>query len=293
MKKAEKKPRSRAGYGLLSGIIGIFLNVLLFVVKLVVGLFIGSVAVMADAFNNLTDAAGSVVTIVGFKVAAKPADTEHPFGHGRMEEIAGLIISMVMVFIGFEFARTSIMNIFNPEPLYFSWVAVGILVFGFFVKLWMYIFNNRLGKKISSNALIAVAKDARIDCVISAFTVAAIFLAHFLGIYADGYAGLLVSLFILYQGYSSAKESVSALIGKPAEPEITSAIEALALSHEGVLGVHDLAVHNYGAQKNIATIHIEVDKNTPLTECFAISKSIEAKVFADLGVDITIHFDPI
>jgi len=210
-----------------------------------------------------------------------------------VEEIAGLIISMVMVFIGVEFARTSISNIFNPEPIYFSWVAIGILVFGFFVKLWMYIFNNRLGKKISSNALIAVAKDARIDCVISAFTVAAIFLAHFLDVYVDGYAGLLVSLFILYQGYSSARESVSALIGKPAPLATVVEIKSIALAHEGVFGVHDLIVHNYGAQKNIATIHIEVDKNTPLTECFAISKSIEARVLADLGIDLTIHFDPI
>ena len=290
---AVKKDRSREGYGLLSGTVGIFLNVMLFVLKLIVGLAIGSVAVMADAFNNLADAASSIVTIVGFKMASKPADKDHPFGHGRIEEVAGLIIAMTMIFVGFEFGRTSIENIITPEALYFSWVAVGILVFGFAVKLWMFFFNKRLGKKINSNALLAVAADARIDCVISAFTVAAIFIAHLSSIYIDGWAGLLVSAFILYQGYSSARESISAILGKPANPETVQAIKAIILAHPDVLGAHDLVVHYYGASKAVATIHVEVDTTLPLSSCNKLSERLCADVLDQLGVSLTVHFDPV
>ena len=287
-----KKARTREGYGLLSGIIGIFLNFLLFASKFVVGLVIGSVAVVADAFNNLADATSSVVTIIGFKLSAKPADKEHPFGHGRLEEVAGFIIAMTMIFVGIEFSRASISNIITPEPLYFSWIAVGILLFGFFVKLWMFFFNRRLGKKISSNALLNVAADARIDCVISAFTVAAIFITHLFDVYIDGFAGLAVSLFILYQGYSSAKQSISAILGSPPDPETVLAIEEIILAHAEVLGVHDLTVHNYGAHKNIATIHVEVDEKLTLQECSKISEEICGWVLEKLGIALTVHFDP-
>jgi len=288
-----KKTRSRAGYGLLSGVIGIFLNFMLFALKLGVGLVIGSVAVMADAFNNLADAASSIVTIVGFRLASKPADRDHPFGHGRIEEVAGLIIAMTMIFVGFEFGRTSIENIITPEPLYFSWIAVGILAFGFIVKLWMFFFNRRLGKKISSNALLAVAADARIDCVISAFTVSAIFIAHFTSIYIDGWAGLAVSLFIFYQGYASARECISAIIGKAADPETVQAIKGIVSMHPDVLGAHDLVVHNYGANKSIATIHVEVDTALPLCVCHKLSEKLCADVLEELGISLTVHFDPI
>ncbi|MDR2167265.1 MAG: cation diffusion facilitator family transporter [Clostridiales bacterium] len=292
IKKIESKG-SRQAYGVASGIIGIFLNFLLFVLKLVVGFVLGSVAVMADAFNNLADSASSLVTIVGFRMSAKPADKEHPFGHGRIEDVAGLIIAMSMIFIGIEFARSSIMSIIAPEPLNFSWVSVGLLVLGFFVKLWMFAFNRRLGRKIGSNVLHAVATDSRNDCIIAAFTLMAIFAAHLFGINADGPAGLVVSLILIHGGYKSARDSASAIIGKPAEKAIAQAIKEIVLGHEGVLGAHDLVVHNYGPGKNVATIHMEVDMHTPLNLCHDMADAVEAAVLAQLGISLTVHLDPI
>jgi cation diffusion facilitator family transporter len=292
IKKIESKG-SREAYGVFSGIIGIVLNFLLFVIKLAVGFVMSSVAVMADAFNNLADSAGSIVTIAGFRLSAKPADKEHPFGHGRIEEVAGLIIAISMIFIGLEFARSSAIAIIFPEPLNFSWISVGLLVFGFFIKLWMYAFNRRLGRKIGSNTLLAVAVDSRNDCVIAAFTLTSILAAHIFGLATDGIAGLVVSLILIYGGYKSAKASISAIIGRPAEKATAQAIKEIALSHEGVIGVHDLVVHNYGPDKNVATLHLEVDMNQPLKLCHDIADAVESKILSDLGINLTVHLDPV
>lgn len=288
----KKTDKSREFAGFASGIVGIVANLLLFILKLLVGLTLGSVAVIADAFNNLTDTASSIITLAGFKMSAKPADKEHPFGHGRMEDVAALVISMVIIFLGIEFARSSISAIFNPEPLYFSWLSLGLLVAGFFVKLWMFFLNKRLGKKVGSVALKNIATDSINDCIITAFVIVSIVMAHAWGWHMDGWAGLAVSLILLLSGCKALREAASAIIGKPADKTTASAIKNIALSQSGVIDVHDLVVHNYGAGKNVATIHIEVDADTSLRVSHDIASQVEFDVLEKLGIPLTVHLDP-
>jgi cation diffusion facilitator family transporter len=288
---SEAETRKHAG--LKSGIAGIFLNFILFAIKIVTGLVAGSVAIMADAFNNLTDCASSIATIVGFRASAKPADKEHPFGHGRVEILVGLIIAISIIFLGIEFARSSVMRIINPETLNFSWFMVVLLALGFFAKLWMYAFNKRLGKKINSHALLAIATDSRNDCLISVATLATLLLFHFYDINIDAYAGLLLSFILLYSGFKSAKEAISSMLGEPADKATAKAITEIALSTEGVIGVHDLVVHNYGPAQRLATLHIEVDMHMPLSTCHDMVDAIENAVLNKLGITLTIHADPV
>ena len=288
-----KDAKLREQYGIASGIIGIFLNFSLFAIKLVVGLFLGSVAVMADAVNNLMDSISSIITIVGFKVSAKPADKEHPFGHGRLEDIAGLIIAILIIFVGFEFARSSLDRVLNPEEINFSWVSIGLLAFSFFVKIWMWAFNKRIGHRIKSNALLAVATDSRNDCVISVFTIVSLFVAHYFGIHADGVAGLVISVFFMYSGYKAAHGAVSSILGKPADKALANSIKEIVLGYDGVIGVHDLVVHEYGIAKRVATIHVEMDASINLGVAHEITDQAAKEVFKKLGIDLTIHLDPI
>ncbi|MCL2855020.1 MAG: cation diffusion facilitator family transporter [Defluviitaleaceae bacterium] len=290
LKKADKK-REFAGFA--SGVIGIFANLLLFGLKLAAGLVLGSVAVIADAFNNLTDTAASVITLVGFKVSQKPADKEHPFGHGRMEDVAALVIAMVILFLGLEFARSSISAILNPEPLNFSWLSVGLLAFSFFVKLWMFFFNGALGKRLKSAVLKNVATDSINDCIVMAFIIASIFVAHAWGWQVDGWAGLIVSAILLWSGGKALWEAASAIIGKPADKVVVRAIKDIVLTQEGVIDIHDLVVHNYGAGKNVATIHIEIDMNQTLQKSHDIADCVEHAVLAQLGIILTAHLDPV
>jgi len=284
---------ARQQYGYTSGIVGIFLNFVLFALKLVLGIITGSVAVMADAFNNLTDSAGSIGTILGFKISAKPADKEHPFGHGRFEDVIAVIIAISIVFVGIEFARNSISAIINPEPLSFSWISIILLIVGFFVKLWMWAFNKKLGKKIDSATLLAVATDSRNDCIINVFIISSILAAHFFGIDIDGWAGLVVSLILLYSGYQATRDAVSGIIGKPVDKATAQTIKDIAMAQEGVVGAHDLVVHRYGHTKSVATLHLEMDENLTLRECHIIADAVETSVFEQLGMTLTTHKDPV
>ncbi|MCL2236486.1 MAG: cation diffusion facilitator family transporter [Defluviitaleaceae bacterium] len=289
----KKVDENRQFAGVFSGVAGIVANLVLFVLKLLAGLFLGSVAVIADAFNNLTDMAASIITLVGFKISSKPADKEHPFGHGRVEDVAALIIAMVIIFLGAEFARSSILTILNPESLNFSWLSLGLLVFGFFVKLWMFFFNKVLGKRINSVTLKNVATDSINDCIVTVFIIASILAAHIWGLQLDGWAGLIISLILLYSGYKALREAASAIIGKPADKSIARAIKDIALAQTGVIDVHDLVVHNYGPDKNLATIHIEIDATTTLQKSHDIADQVEASVFSQLGIILTAHLDPV
>ncbi|MCL2575919.1 MAG: cation diffusion facilitator family transporter [Defluviitaleaceae bacterium] len=296
IRKLEAKAQGaelRKKYGFASGIVGVVLNTLLFLLKLAVGILLGSVAVMADAFNNLSDSANSIVTIIGFKISSKPADKEHPFGHGRLEDIIGLIIAISIIFVGLEFGRSSIVNIFSPQEINFSWVSIGVLVFGFFVKFWKMMFNYRIGKRIKSTALLVVAADSRNDCIISAFTVISILVAHYFGIYADGVAGLLVSIVLLFSGYKAAQEAISSILGKPSDKETADNIKKIVLAQNGVLGVHDLVVHAYGAVHRVATIHVEMDGDSTLETAHDIAAVAERAVLDKLGIGLTVHLDPI
>ncbi|MCL2752565.1 MAG: cation diffusion facilitator family transporter [Defluviitaleaceae bacterium] len=293
LEKNAKDAQLRKQYGLASGIIGIFLNFLLFVIKLVVGLFLGSVAIMADAVNNLMDSASSIITIVGFKISAKPADKEHPFGHGRLEDVVGLIIAILIIFVGLEFARSSFDRILNPEDINFSWLSIALLSFSFFVKLWMYGFNKKIGRRIKSNPLLAVATDSRNDCIISIFTVSSLIVAYYFDIHVDGVAGILVSLFFIYSGYKAAHGAVSSILGKPANKELADSIKEIVLGYDGIIGVHDLAIHEYGMAKLVATIHVEMDMEKTLGNAHDIADKAAKDVLDKLSVDLTMHLDPI
>ena len=283
----------REAYGRRSGVIGIILNLCLFVMKLFVGIFSGSIAVMADAVNNLSDAANSIVTLVGFRLAGKPADKEHPFGHGRIEDIAGIVIAMSIIVLGAEFIRSSIVNIIDPPPMDASILAIALLVAGFFVKLWMYFYNRRLGRAIDSDVLLMVAKDSRNDCFINLSTIASLVAISYFGLYIDGYMGILISGVLLHTGIMAAKGIFGNLLGKPVDKKTADAIIDIVTQQDGIIGTHDLIVHNYGPKRNVATIHAEVPMTASVVDAHAAIDAAEAAVMKQLGIALTIHLDPV
>ncbi|MCL2574552.1 MAG: cation diffusion facilitator family transporter [Defluviitaleaceae bacterium] len=283
----------REAYGRRSGIIGIVLNFCLFAMKLVVGIFTGSVAVMADAVNNLSDAANSVVTLIAFKVADKPADKEHPFGHGRIEDIAGLIIAISILLLGAEFIRSSVTNIISPPEMDASISAISFLAVGFFVKLWMYFYNRRLARAIDSDVLMVVAKDSRNDCFINIATIVSLIAISYFDIYIDGYMGILISLVLLHTGFTATRGIFTNIIGKPIDKKTADAIIDIVMSNKEIIGTHDLVVHNYGPRRNVATIHAEVPASLSIIDAHAAIDAAEAAVQKLLGIALTIHLDPI
>ncbi|MCL2353375.1 MAG: cation diffusion facilitator family transporter [Defluviitaleaceae bacterium] len=288
-----KTKGDRHKIGVASGIFGIFANLSLTALKFVAGIMVGSVAVMADAFNNLTDSITSIATIFGFKMSTKPADKEHPFGHGRIEDVVGLIVAVSIVFVGLEFVRASIANILEPEYMQISWLATALLIASFFIKIWMYVVNKVLGKKIKSNTLAVVATDSRNDVIISIFTLASIAAFYFFDLNVDGYAGLLISLILIVSGVKAIITTASSILGRGVDKETAAALKEIVQAPQGVLGVHDLIIHSYGPQKLVATIHIEVDADTPLRACHDMADDIEQEVLKKLGIHLTIHIDPI
>lgn len=286
-------PAVRSRVGTLAGIVGILCNLLLCAGKMTVGILSASVSVTADALNNLADAASSVVTLLGFQLAKRPADKDHPYGHGRYEYLTGLAISVLILFIGFELLKSSISKIFQPAPSAYSWPMLAMLVGSIFFKLWMSGFFSKLGKHIQSSALQASSIDSRNDVIATGVVLLGCAIEFLFSIRIDGYMGIAVSLFIIYSGFKSAKETISPLLGAQADEEIIQQLSQLILSHEKILGIHDLLIHDYGPGQCYASVHAELSADYDPMECHEIIDHVEAEVLSKLNVQLVIHFDPV
>lgn len=283
----------RTRYGELSGMVGICCNLLLFVVKMATGLMANSISVMADAFNNLSDAASSIVSIVGVKMAEKPADEEHPFGHGRIEYIAAFIVAFLVIQVGFSLFKTSIGKIREPEAMAFHWISVGILLLSVGVKLWLGMFNRRLGKRIDSKVMMATAADSLGDVAATSATILSILVYGFLNLNVDGIVGLAVSVVVMIAGINIAKDTLAPLIGEAIDPEVYRQITEFVESYDGILGSHDLIVHNYGPGRSMASIHAEVPNNVDVEISHEIIDQIERDAARKLNIFLVIHLDPV
>ena len=283
----------RARVGTLSGWVGICCNVGLFLGKLLAGLLSGSVAVVADALNNLSDASGSIVTLIGFHVADKPADERHPYGHARAEYLSGLAVAGLILIIGVELAKSSVEKILAPTAVELSGLTLGILGASIGVKLWMSLFNRKLGNLIHSTTLLGTAADSRNDCVATAAVLVSALVEHFLALPADGYMGLAVAAFILHSGWSLAKETISPLLGENADPELRREIVDYISRQSKVLGYHDLMVHDYGPGQRFASIHVEMDYREDPMECHEAIDDMERECLSSHNVHLVIHYDPV
>ena len=288
-----KNENIRKKYGELGSFVGISSNIVLFIIKFLIGIFINSVAIMADSFNNLSDSLSSIITLIGFKLGAKPADKEHPFGHGRMEYISGLVISFIIILIGFEFLKTSFFKIISPENISFNYLTIFILLITVIVKIWQALFNRKIGMLINSHSLIATATDSRNDVIVTSVTILSLVIFKIFGLNLDGYLGLLVALFLMYSGFSLAKETLSPLLGEAIDNELAEKIKSIALSYNEVIGIHDILVHNYGPNKSIASLHVEVPNNIDINISHETIDLIEKRVQEELNIFLTIHMDPI
>ena len=288
-----EEAKVRTAYGVLASLVGIVCNLLLFGGKLVVGLVLHSVSVMADAFNNLSDAASSVIGFIGVKMAEKPADEEHPFGHGRIEYIAALIVSFLVIEVGFTFFKNAIAKIRTPEELSFNLISMGILLASVAVKLWLSFFNKKLGKRINSTVMQATATDALGDVVTTLATMGSILFFYFTKINIDGYVGLAVSLLVMWAGVGIAKDTLEPLIGQSVDLKLYREISEFVESYDGILGSHDLIVHNYGPTKSLASIHAEVPNNVDIETSHEIIDRIERDAAKKLGIFLVIHMDPV
>lgn len=286
-------PKKRAEIGKMSGLIGIACNFLLAGSKIAVGNFAGSTSIVADGLNNMSDAASSAVTLIGFKLAEKPADREHPYGHARFEYLASLVVSAMILVIGLELAQKSVEKIKNPIPVEFSCVTLAVLVFSILMKSGMAVFNSRMGKKIQSTTLIATAADSRNDVVTTTAVLLATLAEHFFGWKADGPMGILVSMFVLYSGVTLAKETISPLLGEGADAKIRTELMNYVKEHPLVLGCHDLMVHDYGPGKCYASIHVEMDKDVDPMKCHDVIDHIERECLEKFGTNLVIHYDPV
>jgi cation diffusion facilitator family transporter len=283
----------RKKYGELSGSVGIILNVILSLGKFIVGILFSGISVMADAVNNLTDAGSSVVTLVGFRLSSRPADREHPFGHERIEYITGLIISFIILMLGIELIKSSIEKIITPEPLQFSISTVIILVVSILVKLWMYQFNRKLGKKISSDALLATAADSLSDVVATGAVLISLLISYFTSWNLDGYMGVLVALMIMWTGIGVMRKTLNSLLGEAPDGKLVETIEEMVLKNEKVIGIHDLIVHNYGPNRFFASVHAEVSASEDILESHDAIDNIEREALEKYDIILTIHLDPI
>ena len=286
-------PDVRTAYGKFASIVGIICNALLSGAKAVIGLLTGSIAIVADAMNNLSDASSNIISLLGFKLASKPADDEHPYGHGRFEYLSGLSVAVLIVVIGVELLRSSIDKIINPSPADFSIVAVAILVMSILVKLWMAVFNKSIGKRISSTTLMATAADSRNDVIATGAVLVCTIISAATGLDLDGWAGLGVSAFILWSGISLVKDATDPLLGTAPDPEFVKAIEQKILSYPGVLGTHDLIIHDYGPGRVFASAHVEMPAELDPLESHDTIDNIEKALLAEDRLLISLHYDPI
>ena len=290
--KDVEKVSVRTAYGVLASIVGIFCNVFLFAVKFAVGLVLGSVSVTADAFNNLSDAGSSVIGFVGVKMAEKPADADHPFGHGRMEYIAALVVSFLVIEVGFTFLKDSVGRIRTPEAMSFSAVSVFILLLSIAVKLWLGLFNRKLGERIDSKVMKAVFTDAMGDVVTTGATILSLVFFGATGINIDGFVGAGVALVVMWAGVGIARDTLEPLIGEAIDPEEYEKIKTFVESYVGIEGTHDLIVHNYGPGRSMASIHAEVPNNVDIERSHEIIDRIERDAGKNLGIFLVIHMDP-
>lgn len=291
-----KSSAARQSYGTLGSFVGIFCNLILCAIKITVGLFSGSISIVADGLNNLSDMGSSVITMIGFKLANKPADSDHPFGHGRMEYMSAFIVAILILLVGFELLKSSFSSLISGDmsPTY-SITAIIILSLSILMKFWLFLFNRKIGRKIGSEALIATAKDSLNDAIttfviLASVTVTMLFEISF---NLDALMGLFVSVFILYSGISSAKETINQILGMPPEKQLIEDIENTILSFEDFAGIHDLIVHNYGPGRQFASVHVEVPQNIDTVKCHEQIDLCEKLLFETLDVSVVIHMDPI
>ena len=286
-------PKVRAAIGTLSGLVGIVCNILLFAFKLLVGTLTSSVSITADAMNNLSDASGSIVTFIGFRVADKPADEHHPYGHARAEYLSGLGVAALILVIGIELVKTSVKKIFAPTPVEFTAVAAVVLLASIGMKFWMNLFNRSLAKRIDSTALMATAADSRNDCITTFAVLIAAVVEKLTHIPVDGWIGLAVALFILYSGLNLAKDTISPLLGENADPELREKIVDYIVSQPKVLGYHDLMVHDYGPGQRFASLHVEMDCREDPLDCHELIDDMERECLRSHNVHLVIHYDPV
>lgn len=286
-------PKVRQAYGVLTGVVGILLNVLLFAGKFIAGTLSKSISITADAFNNLSDAGSSFVTLIGFKLAGAKPDPEHPFGHGRIEYVSGLVVSGAILLMAFELIKDSIDKIIHPQAVDFSALAAGILVVSILVKIYMYLYNSSISKKIDSAAMKATATDSLSDTMATTVVLIASIVGHYTGLKIDGYCGVLVGLFIFYAGFSAAKETLDPLLGQPPEEEFVEQIEEIVMSYELVQGIHDLVVHDYGPGRVMISLHAEVPAEEDILEIHDMIDVIENDLADKLNCEAVIHMDPL
>ena len=291
--KNVKDIKVRENYGIFAGIVGIICNLILFACKFFAGIITSSVSISADAFNNLSDAGSSIVTLAGFKMAGKPADTDHPFGHGRIEYIAGMIVSAVIIVMAIELFKDSVIKIFQPEAMEFSVVSVVILAGSIALKFWMAYFNTSLGKRIDSAAMRATAADSLSDCIATGVVLASLLITTFTGVNIDGLAGAVVAVFVFMAGIEAAKETVYPLLGQPPEESFVRQLKELVMEDEHIIGIHDLIVHNYGPGRVFVTLHAEVPYTMNLLAAHDIIDIAEHRVAGQLHCGISIHMDPV
>lgn len=286
-------PHVRTCYGVLGSVVGILCNLFLFAIKLSIGFFSGSMSIIADAFNNLSDIGSCAVTLLGFKIASQPPDPEHPFGHGRIEYMSAALVSILIVLVGAELFKESVDKILHPQPLKFSYYIIAVLLVSILVKLWMGLFNKRLGSRVHSPALRATATDCISDCIATSAVLLSVLVSHFTALQIDAYAGLIVSALIIFGGIKSIKETLDPLLGMPPEPAIVTALEALVLSYPDFQGIHDLMIHNYGPGRAFASLHVEVPQDINILVCHERIDHCEKAILEQLGIEAVIHMDPI
>lgn len=288
-----KNPGDRTAYGILAGIVGILCNILLFTGKLIIGLLVNSSAVITDSFNNLSDAASSIISLVGAKLVAKPADKEHPFGHGRYEYIVALAVSFIILEVAFSCFKSSFNKILHPEDLTVTTVSLIILIISVLVKIWLSLFNRHLGKKINSKVLLATAKDALGDVFVTSATIISLLIFRIFELNIDGYMGCIVAIMVFIAGVSIAKDTIEPLLGEAVPEELYQQICEKVCSYEGIEGIHDLIVHNYGPTRRMATLHAEVKNTLSLEVAHEISDKIEQDILKELNIFLVIHLDPL
>lgn len=283
----------RKSYGMLSGIIGIILNLLLFGFKFLAGVISHSIAITADAFNNLSDAGSSLITLFGFKMAGGEADSDHPFGHGRIEYLSGLFVSMAILFMAYELLKSSVIKVITPIETEFNGTVAVILIVSVFIKFYMFFYNRYIGKKIDSAAMMATAKDSLSDTLSTTVVLISMLISHFYNIQIDGWCGVMVGLFILYTGYNAAKDTINPLLGQAPDPEFVKQVEELILSYSDIIGVHDLIVHNYGPGRIMISVHAEVPADGDIIVLHDTIDNIEHTLKKQLQCDAVIHMDPV
>ena len=292
-KDSIQHPETRKQYGTLAGITGILCNLFLFSSKLFAGWISNSISITADAFNNLSDAGSSIMTLIGFRMAGKPADPNHPYGHGRIEYISGLLVAIVIVLMGFELLMSSIDKILHPNPMTFEFVTIMILLLSIAIKFWMASFHMKLSKMLKSTSMKATAIDCLSDCIATGSVLAGVFFSYITDYNLDGYFGIVVSCFILFAGYNAAKDTIAPLLGQTPDPEFVNQLEKMLSSKDELIGFHDLIIHDYGPGRTMVTVHGEVPYPIDIMYAHDMIDELEMEIKKQLGCNISIHMDPV